>query len=228
VPVRSSTLPRRPAQRRLRPAYTVRGLPFTARSRGGGREAGEPARVRTPGRPLVPLRPACRRRPGGRHRGQRPRYGAGGLHRLLAAGPTSGGVQQRRRGSARLTVPARAGTAYWFQATKTLTQGELSSAWTCAAGPRWSRHRRRARGRGESSSPKISADGRYVVFHSRAGPRARHAGACVSPPRPIRRPKGRVTLHRASRSLQETSTDATCSRAPRARLHARRHRGGGR
>jgi Tol biopolymer transport system component len=167
-------------------AYTVRGLPFTARSRGGSREEGEPT--------------SCARSGTTRWFRYVPRTdleltaGTAGSDLGTALAVFTGSSLQDLRpvacsneasGTARLTVPSRAGTAYWFQATKTLTDGVL--VFSLAVRGRTALVSVTDDGRdpaGESVEPKISADGRYVVFDSRADLVPGTQGTCVAPPRP--------------------------------------------
>ncbi|HVE63260.1 MAG TPA: hypothetical protein VNB94_05615 [Mycobacteriales bacterium] len=168
-------------------AYTVRGLPFTSRTT-------EPS-SRQPDEPTD-----CSSSGGTRWFRYTPRFDIDLLATTTGSGlGTAVGVftgislstlrsaacAADPGGRARLSFPARAGTPYWFQVAKTIDGGPLvfdlavqSRTFLASGSPD------NGPATGGSGRPRISADGRYVVFHSTADLVPGTQNGCVAVRRP--------------------------------------------
>ncbi|HVF21146.1 MAG TPA: hypothetical protein VNA14_13020 [Mycobacteriales bacterium] len=152
-------------------AYAIRGLPFSTRSTAlSTREPGEPTPCGPPGgtrwfrytpRSDVGLLATTRGTELGSSISVYTGSGIGDLTVVGCNGAPNGGNQ--------VPFPAEAGTTYWFQAAKTVGDGAL--VFTLDVQGRTTLASMSSDGRpadGDSGQPKISADGRYVVFNSEA------------------------------------------------------------
>ncbi|HVE63259.1 MAG TPA: hypothetical protein VNB94_05610 [Mycobacteriales bacterium] len=152
-------------------AYVIRGLPFSARSTAPAtREPGEPTPCGPPGgsrwfqytpRIDIGLLATTRGTEFGSSIAVYTGSGIGDLTEVGCNGAPNNGNQ--------VLFAAKAGMTYWFQASKTIGDGALQ--FTLDVQGRTIRASTSNDGRpaeGDSGQPKISADGRYVVFNSEA------------------------------------------------------------